>query len=732
MPETNTMPESNTNTMDIQKVWNFDLGTLIRREELNGRQYIVVPMVMILEGVHVGSQGPVYYSLDELAKTPKQWNMKPIVIEHPFRGDTATDLEVYKKQAVGMIMNTHFVDGKLKAEAWIDEQLAQEKCPELIQHIEHRLPMEVSTGLFSELVMESGTWNGEEYKGKIINIRADHLAILPKKQGACSLSDGAGLLINQSYANEDSNTKGDTLNIISKVINQTFPPGSNVVMDYDLDVETGKKQPEEVEKEKQEKETQDKKTEEKKKEKIENAIKPEVFMTADGNKITYEAAGNGTLEIEKPDFGSADEKKEEPEEVKVEPIQDNPVNVDVKPRIGRSDFEELLADLAVKAERVKSCQERYVREIKNKSRKPLYNAQGGIQSTKGTFRTLTQDTLDWRGEVKSLTDSLINIESGLVGMYEEFHKQLEEVGIKEEDIPFNLVGFERFLDYIRLYKSKLAEMEQEIPGYIPPREFKKRGIEGVNYELASYLDSLTQEELDEMSAFVEHLYNYEKSAVSDSMELMQYLMSNQKARTDDEHRAYEDLRENTKASRAKARKELTAGDTEGNRGSNKKSFIPPKYARSEMIGDRLNEVFDPNLNKVYSPGMEGESELNVEKLGLSLSDLMDMGAINYYDLNDRNELAKAKQEARMIIEKYNKKVAKDNNFKRFVMDLIRACSAISKALIFADDEVKRDMLDTLETILDTYGLDVYYPELRISAEKHRAQLEATGTGINQN
>lgn len=214
---------ANSDYLQEHNIWNLDIGSLIRHEELNGRKYTVVPMVMILEGVHTGSQGPVYYSMDELAKTPKMWNMKPIVIEHPFQGDTATDLEVYKKQAVGMIMNTHFIDGKLKAEAWIDDELVAQKCPDVITHIENKLPMEISTGLFSELVMEEGVWNGEPYRGRIINIRADHLAILPTQQGACSLCDGAGLLINQRQEAKD------TLNIISTVINS---PSVQVNNDY--------------------------------------------------------------------------------------------------------------------------------------------------------------------------------------------------------------------------------------------------------------------------------------------------------------------------------------------------------------------------------------------------------------------------------------------------------------------------------------------------------------------
>lgn len=225
-----TSTQVDTTKTAEQRIWNFDLGKDIKEEELDGRKFIIVPMTMILEGVHTGSQGPVYYSVEELAKTPKMWNMKPILIEHPFRGDTATELEVYKRQAVGMIMNTYFDsdEGKLKAEAWIDKDLAQNKYPQLLEHIESRLPMEVSTGLFSELILEPGVWKGEEYKGRIVNIRADHLAILPRKQGACSLSDGAGLLINQSFDDCDVVDGKERLMVFTSVINMDYPPGTPI------------------------------------------------------------------------------------------------------------------------------------------------------------------------------------------------------------------------------------------------------------------------------------------------------------------------------------------------------------------------------------------------------------------------------------------------------------------------------------------------------------------------
>jgi hypothetical protein len=179
-------------------IWNLD-KVKPRQEELDGRSYIVVPMTMILEGVHAGSEGSLFYSKDELSKTPCMWNMKPITVEHPYKGVSATDIDVFKKQAVGLIMHTRWVDGKLKAEAWIDSEKAKAKEPRILEHIEADEPMELSTGLFADCLLETGKWKKEDYTAVAKNIRADHLALLPDKSGACSVADGAGLLINQAH-----------------------------------------------------------------------------------------------------------------------------------------------------------------------------------------------------------------------------------------------------------------------------------------------------------------------------------------------------------------------------------------------------------------------------------------------------------------------------------------------------------------------------------------------------
>ena len=67
----------------LEHITNNLQGSQVRHDRMEGREYLVAPMAMITEGVHNGSQGPLYYPWDELSKFPQVWNMKPVVVYHP-------------------------------------------------------------------------------------------------------------------------------------------------------------------------------------------------------------------------------------------------------------------------------------------------------------------------------------------------------------------------------------------------------------------------------------------------------------------------------------------------------------------------------------------------------------------------------------------------------------------------------------------------------------------------
>lgn len=177
--------------------------SLIRNDEMEGRAYTVVPMVMMVEGVHAGSSGPLYYPAEELAKVPGVWNHKPVVVYHPQingQGVSACDPEILTTYKIGVIMNTKFEDGKLKAEAWLEADRIEKVDNRIAEAIANQTMLELSTGVFTENEAEAGEWNGEAYTHIARNYRPDHLAVLPDQKGACSIEDGAGFIRNQSGA----------------------------------------------------------------------------------------------------------------------------------------------------------------------------------------------------------------------------------------------------------------------------------------------------------------------------------------------------------------------------------------------------------------------------------------------------------------------------------------------------------------------------------------------------
>jgi hypothetical protein len=166
---------------------------------MEGRDFVVVPMIILTEGVHNGSEGPIYYPPAELSKTPATWNHKPIVVYHPQLngvGISACDPDVITRQKIGVMMNTRWDKNRLRSEAWIDKDRADMVDERIMEAVHSNTMLELSTGVFIDQEDSEGEWNGEDYVGIARNLRPDHLAILPDKTGACSISDGAGFLRN--------------------------------------------------------------------------------------------------------------------------------------------------------------------------------------------------------------------------------------------------------------------------------------------------------------------------------------------------------------------------------------------------------------------------------------------------------------------------------------------------------------------------------------------------------
>jgi hypothetical protein len=192
---------------------NWDLDN-VRKEMLGGRSHLVVPMVMMVEGVHRGSNGPVLYTANELKRTVKSWNHKPIVLNHPKRNGkyvSACVAPVLDEYKVGLVLNAKFVNTNKgpgqKAEAWLDEELLSSRSSEITNNIQAKKPVSVSTGLFTDIELGAGKWQDEVYIGVTTNHQPDHLALVPNQEGACSQKKGCGLLLNTDPEQEPDEMK---------------------------------------------------------------------------------------------------------------------------------------------------------------------------------------------------------------------------------------------------------------------------------------------------------------------------------------------------------------------------------------------------------------------------------------------------------------------------------------------------------------------------------------------
>jgi len=112
--------------------------------------------------------------------------------------DSCNSPDMLESRNVGHVFNTRFSKGKLIAQLWLDVEKLGKVDDQLLQRLNAKEPIEVSTGLFLSVDNQSGEWNGEEYVGIARDFRPDHLALLPIGTGACSLKDGCGIRANSS------------------------------------------------------------------------------------------------------------------------------------------------------------------------------------------------------------------------------------------------------------------------------------------------------------------------------------------------------------------------------------------------------------------------------------------------------------------------------------------------------------------------------------------------------
>lgn len=178
-------------------------GVETRREELNGVEHVVVPAILLVEGVIqcMTCPTPEYVSAEEFGRIEDAWNGRPVTLTHPHDAEgnpvpAHASKEIAEEFVIGVILNAHVDGKKLKAELWINtERVAAlgEEAEQTLARLEAGEDVEVSTGYFADVEEKSGKYNGRAYEGVQHNIVPDHLAVLGEESvGACSWKDGCG------------------------------------------------------------------------------------------------------------------------------------------------------------------------------------------------------------------------------------------------------------------------------------------------------------------------------------------------------------------------------------------------------------------------------------------------------------------------------------------------------------------------------------------------------------
>lgn len=167
-----------------------------RTEIVNGREYLVVPVVALMEGVihAVNAETPERVPIETLQKAAATWNGRPVTLGHPKTGGkqcSASHPEALGLH-IGEIKNSHISGKKLLQEAWIDKEKAKLLDAEMLQRLSDNKTEEVSVGAYVVTDGIEGKLDDKPYKASWLLAAGDHLAFLPGGRGACSIEMGCG------------------------------------------------------------------------------------------------------------------------------------------------------------------------------------------------------------------------------------------------------------------------------------------------------------------------------------------------------------------------------------------------------------------------------------------------------------------------------------------------------------------------------------------------------------
>ncbi len=188
----------NEENRDVPQFVQITVNSAASREEtVQGRDYVVIPAVTAK-----GVMNKIFYPGSELQKAIPTCNGRTVTISHP-KNESGSHIlaNTPAVESYGKFYNGFVQDGALSGEIWLDKDLAMNHGEEgelIVNSALNGEQMNVSWGFIADLDPTPGEYNGEAYNGVAINIRGDHLALLPNERGACSVEKGCGTNLTNS------------------------------------------------------------------------------------------------------------------------------------------------------------------------------------------------------------------------------------------------------------------------------------------------------------------------------------------------------------------------------------------------------------------------------------------------------------------------------------------------------------------------------------------------------
>lgn len=184
-------------------------GSKIRNENFLGREFCVVPAVLVRSQVLRNNLGVTYLPAAELTSDwAGVWNGIPVLVgPHPTQRGvpmSGRDPQLWNERCAGWIFHAKIGEEgsevrHLAGEVWLDRSRASavDGLQSVLDKLEAGERVELSTGFQAQLVATQGNFQGTAYEAIMHPAGADHLVISTEMTGACSVSDGCGLGVNK-------------------------------------------------------------------------------------------------------------------------------------------------------------------------------------------------------------------------------------------------------------------------------------------------------------------------------------------------------------------------------------------------------------------------------------------------------------------------------------------------------------------------------------------------------